>query len=192
MNRGQKRCWLCDSVDVVNESCTRCHRPYCKEDMSKIDPAKFCDDCLRDVEIEERVYSKNTTEWDMWTDSMHVTGHRAKVIKFKGIDWMFACNQICQYPTDELRDVFEYHRGMVTQMANELASRDVRRTHEQTQAPQPQPQIQHEVKTKTIRTAKIAAKQQSLQEQVVEFALKNNMSATEAIEFLLQNKGKVQ
>jgi hypothetical protein len=152
---------------------------------------------MLDISIEQKMYSKTTTEWEDWDKEdggyLKTTGHKVKLIMFKGIDWMWACTRICAMPIEDLREAIEYHRAMVSRLANEIASRDVKRTHS---APEENAkhvfQIQQTVTKKVTRTAKLVDKTQRDAAKLVEIALKLGISSSSELqEFIARMRGPV-
>lgn len=157
-------CYLCDSPEIVNEHCLKCQKPYCAQDASRINPALYCDDCQRDVVIEETTFTKIVDEDDNLTE-VHQHKTECKIIKFRGIDWMFACQKICELPEEELKPILEYHKAMVKQMEAAIVAGRIKTAHAQVQMQHPAgrriinlTQTRTSKTIKTVKQARVAEK----------------------------------
>lgn len=179
-------CKWCDSETIVNEHCTKCNNAYCALCASKLDPAKFCDECLRDVVIEETTRVRTDTDWDLKKNEIVRNTSKSKVIMFNGIDWMFAAKKICELPDEELKPILYYHRAMVMQLEQELLTRNVNRAHAQVQVQVSKNEsgvvtISRQTKTKTTKTAKLAPSIQVTPELLLQLAIKHGISSKEEL-----------
>ena len=189
-----KKCYLCESFEIVNESCTKCHKPYCALDASRINPALYCDECMRDVVIEETTYTRTDTDYAEESDTLNTYTAKCKQIIFKGIDWMFACQKLCELPDEQLKPILEMHRAFVYQLESELMVRAVRKSHQQVTMNHPAAKkilsLNKTVKIKTVKQAKVAAASISM-EDLVKLALKMGITSGEQLQQFI-NQGKVQ
>lgn len=189
-------CKWCDSPDVVNEHCTKCNNAYCALCSSKINPALYCDECQRDVVIEETTRVRTDTDWDIKNDRMVRNTNKTKVIMYKGIDWMFAAKKICELPDEELKSVLYYHRGMVMQMEQELLTRSINKAHAAVQVTRDANSIvsiSKQTKIKTTKTAKLAPSIAVTPELLLQLAIKHGItSKEELLDFLAKAKATTQ
>ena len=188
------KCWLCDSPDIVNAKCTKCGKAYCALDSSKINPALYCSECMNEFTIEETTFTRTDTDYDEDKDILNTYTSKCKQIVFKGIDWMFACQKICELPDEELKPVLEYHRAFVYQLESELMVRQVKRAHAQVQMNHPAARkitgTTKVVKTKTVKQAKVSAGQIDMN-LLVSLALKMGITTGEQLQEFINNGGKI-
>ena len=79
--------------------------------------------------VEETSITKVEGTWHEDTDTVTYDKHQAKVIKFRGIDWMFASRHINDLTDDELSPTLEYHRAFVYHLESEILNRAVKKQH---------------------------------------------------------------
>lgn len=125
-----QRCWLCDTTENIVGTCARCQKAYCQKDISRIDPI-YCDECMRDVVIEETIITKVEGEWHEDTNTVTYDKFQSKLIKFRGIDWMFASKHIADLTDEELKPTLEYHRAFVYHLESEIVSRAINKRQQQ-------------------------------------------------------------
>lgn len=187
MHDEEKKCYLCDSTEVVNESCSKCGKAYCALDASRIDPALCCDECLRDVVIEETTYTRKDEDFDLDRNVRVVHSSSCKQIIFKGIDWMFACRKMCECTEDEKRAWIHYHSALVDVIETDILNKSIQKSHEYAQVPvnrngQRIITTSRVSKTREMKTAKINA---SKVEMLAELAFQSGITTREEfVEFL--------
>lgn len=129
----QKICYLCDSEEVVNESCIKCQKPYCALCASKKIPTLYCFDCMADitVTVESPYIRVDPTDWDLETDQPVSRKYRCKRMVISGASWFFHQRYMSTLSEDELRQMLELCRAQVIYLESEIDAVNVRRRQKQ-------------------------------------------------------------
>ena len=153
-------CWLCDTEEnIVNTHCAKCKKAYCRTCASKLEPAFYCDDCYKDVEIIEQTYERVTTDFDLKKEELVRHKASCKQIMYKGIDWMFHQKFLCTMSEEEQRTTLQMYKAEVTLLESELLEKSIRRTHDKVAMENVNGhrvmRVSKQQDTKTVKTAKV-------------------------------------
>lgn len=132
-----------------NGSCRRCGKELTLDNCSKLD-ASFCSECLHDVEITEKTYTKTEEEWDELTDTLYQIPRGCKKISFNGADWAYYTAVINKSTDEELAASYQFNRAIVSAIELEMTQRTVAKF----QALRGQVVIKRTTETKTTKTTK--------------------------------------
>ena len=104
--------------------CKKCDKAFCPHFASRID-FLFCENCFKDLILEDSIIRKTTTSTSLNGKKTFTRVQRARLLVFKGEDWMFAQRRITELSDEEFAITLEYHRAILGEMLNEYEARRI-------------------------------------------------------------------
>lgn len=95
------------------KACMKCTKPFCAEHASRISP-NFCKDCFAELAVVIDKYTKVEEEYDEKSDSVVTHKQSCRRIRLDGPDFVWYSIAITLLTDEELKQVLEFHRYMVT------------------------------------------------------------------------------
>lgn len=111
------KCAFCDDTNT-NKKCIKCQRHYCILHTSKISP-NLCQECFKGVQVLiEEHFTKETEVYNEATDSVRTVRQECRQVRMDGPDYVWYAVLIQHLSEQELTEVLEFHRFMVSQLEN--------------------------------------------------------------------------
>lgn len=109
------KCAFCDDTNT-NKKCIKCQRNYCILHTSKISP-NLCQECFKGVQVLiEEHFTKETEVYHEASDSVRTVKQECKQVRMDGPDYVWYSVMIQQLTDQELAEILEFHRFMVSQI----------------------------------------------------------------------------
>lgn len=174
----QPTCAYCEDTNI-NKKCIKCQNFYCILHTSHISP-NLCHGCFKGLQvIIDEHFTKTVEVYNEATDTVRTVKSEARQVRLDGPDYVWYSVIIQQATDQELMEVLEFHKFMVSLIENQ---RDVRKVEKIQKLRGEGPVLSTITETRTSKKTKI--KQQKTPREIL--AMSGITETTPGFDLLLK------